>query len=232
MSRLVTPPVAELIRTPSTSVDEAVRSLCGFYEIDAKVNFLTSTKAIKSAYRGFHNINALLAAFDKKFLGSAANRNVVQLAAPIAFNRSTQVFDLPPKKFPFGRDRLASYRIPFFFVEDGIVKCYFLLPRKGPYLNFDQVCGCATIHKRYLLDQEFYGEKTDLEIVDISAREKGGPRELRVWNTADLQFWSDDRLMKHLTVVSEALDRIENEALVKKNKRTRLLRDPELPLFD
>lgn len=232
MKRLLTPPVAEIIRTPSTSVDEAVKSLCGFYESEAKINFLSGTKVIKSAYKGLHSANLLLAAFDKKFMGSAANRNIVALAAPLAFGRNTQVFDLPKKKFPFGRDRLSSYRVPFFFVEGGVIKCYFLLPRKGPYLSFDQVCGCATILNRYLLEQEFYGQSTNLEIVDLSSKSKNEARSVRTWSNEDLMLWSKQRLMDHLSVVSEALDRIEKDELVTANKRIRLLKDPELPLFD
>ena len=103
MSRLLTPPVAELIRTPSSSMDEAIKSLCGFYESNGQFNYISGTKTIKAAYKGFHNLNALLQGFDKKVVGVVANRNIVELAAPLAFDRTTQVFDLPSKKFPFGR---------------------------------------------------------------------------------------------------------------------------------
>ncbi len=232
MSRLLTPPVSELIRTPTDTIENAVSSLCRFYENNGTFNYLNGTKTIKAAYKGLHHLPSLLAGFDKEVVGVKANRDIVELAAPIAFNRKTQVFDLPSKKFPFGRDRLSSYRVPFFFVEDGVIKVYLLLPRKGPYLDFDGICGCASVLKMFLLDQEFFDQKVDVEVVDLSTKTIGGPRGVVRYSIADLELWSEERLKNHLRVVSSALDKMEDEAIVKANKRIRPLKDPDLPLFD
>jgi hypothetical protein len=232
MSRLLTPPVSELIRTPTDTIENAIQSLCRFYEVSGNFNYLRGTKTIKSAYKGLHTLHSLLAGFDKEEVGIKANRDIVELGAPVAFGRKTQVFDLPSKKFAFGRDRLSSYRVPFFFVEDGVIKVYLLLPRKGPYLNFDHICGVGTVLTTYLLEQEFYGEKVDIEIVDLSSVIKGEQRQVRRYALADLDLWSDVKLKNQLKVVASALDRMEAEAIVKANKRVRPLKDPELPLFD
>lgn len=232
--KLRPPPIVEIVRTDVSSEDAAINSLKLFYEPDGgHFNYLTAFKSSIAAYKGLHELRPLLAscAADKNRLARLPNRAVL-LAAPVAFGRVTQVFDLTDRRFPFGRDRYATYRVPFFFVENGIVKVYFLQPRKSPYLGYDDVCGLGTILKRYLLDQEFYGHAADVEIVNVGSEEEKGPRLLRVYTLADLELWTEERLSKHLRMVSRALDRIEEENLVDPTKRIRPLRDPDLPLFD
>ena len=182
--------------------------------------------------KGLHDLDALVSGFKDDRVGSGPNRDVVSLAAPLAFGRKTQVFDLPSRKFAFGRDRLSSYRVPFFFVENGTVKVYLLLPRKGPYLSFDAICGCATVLKKFLLEQEFYGQPVDVEIVDVSRKTKDAARTIQKYAIADLPLWSEERLKEHLRVVSAALDQMELDGVVKNNRRKRPLKDVELPLFD
>ncbi len=159
------------------------------------------------------------------------NTEIIQLAAPKAFGRSTQVFDLPPSKFSFGRTRHAAYRIPFFFVEDGIVKLYYVQPRKGHGPSFDQLGMVAKIHKKYLLDTEFFGQTSNVEYVSLGALEKNGPRVVRTYSLDNLNLWSDDHLADRLTLISEALDKMEERGTVK-SKRRPTRPESEMTLFD
>jgi hypothetical protein len=163
--------------------------------------------------------------------GKTSKEEIIALAAPIAFGRSTQVFDLPARKFPFGRARRASYRIPFFFVEGGVVKLYFLQPRKQHGSTFAQLGMVGTIHKRYLLDTEFFGQPTNVEYVSLAASGKDGLRVVRSYSLSDLEIWSDERLAKRLTVISEAIDKIEERGVLSK-RRVVVRPTPAMPLFD
>lgn len=176
MSALPTPPIPDLARVPGETVAEAAGWLAHFYnQQGAPFNYRRGTRIVRWAYKGLHSIHQLKAGVEeeKTAIGKSANRDVVALAAPLAFGRSTQVFDLPPRRFQFGPDRSAAYRVPFFFVENGVINVYFLQPRKAAGLDYDQMCLVATIIKRHLLDTEFYGQKCDIEFVDVSAPERG-----------------------------------------------------------
>ncbi len=231
---LPTPPVPDLACVEGETVKEVIEWLTHYYEGDGcPWNYRVGTKAIKAAYKGLHRLDLLLAscAQEKTKQGRFSNSEIVHLAAPKAFDRSTQVFDLPPSKFAFGRTRRAGYRIPFFFVENGIVKLYYVQPRKEHGPSFDQLGMVAKIHKKYLLDTEFYGQACNVEYVSLGALERKGPRVVRTYSLDNLTLWSDERLADRLTLISEALDKIEGRGIVKLKRRP-ARPEPEMPLFD
>ncbi len=160
MTQLPIPAIPDLARAKGETRDELILWFIEYYNTDgARFNYLSGTRAVKLAYKGFHTIGPLVdaCAKEKTTQGRKSNSEIVQLAAPLSFGRRTQVFDLPRRKFQFGRDLHAGYRIPFFFVEDRTVKLYYLQPRKSCNLTYDELCMVATIHKKYLLDTEFFG---------------------------------------------------------------------------
>ena len=235
MIPLTTPPLADVIKADTTSVETAITSLMEFYDPAGGggwFNYLRAIKAVRTAYHGVHRLDLLEATTpsEKKRVGYKANQDVISLASPLAFGRTTQTFYLSGRRFPFGRERYASYRIPFFFIEGKIVKLYFLQYRKNYFLTADDYAGLYTVHKRFLLDQEFYDLQVDVEYVDCGAIEKDGPRSLRSHNSASFEMWSVVRLDDHLALVSLARDEIERRQL--KVKRIRPLKDITLPLFD
>lgn len=235
MSLLPTPPVPDLARVPGGSVAEAERWLIDYYNSDgAPFNYRRGTRSVRASYKGLHNILQLKAACEaeKTAAGKGANRDIVGLAAPLAFGRNTQVFDLTPRRFRFGHDRSAAYRIPFFFVENGIIHVYHLQPRKNDGLEFDQLCMVATIAKTYLLDTEFFGQKCDIEFVDVGAPERGHDRVLRHYKLSDMKLWSEKNLADRLTLLTEALDRVSASGKVEQRRRAFRRPEPDMPLFD
>lgn len=235
MSRLPVPPITDLARVEGASATEATAWLINYYNApDIPWNYVRGTRCVRQAYKGLHHLPSLLAGCqaEKNRIGRQQNTDVVTLAAPVAFDRATMVFDLQRQKFPFGRDLRAAYRIPFFFVEDNAVKLYFLQPRKSAALTFDQLCMVATIHKRFLLDREFYGQKSDLEYVDVSINRETKERTLTRYTLNELEMWSEKRLADHLTMVAEAYEVVRALGTTSKSGRPGRRPDPDMPLFD
>jgi hypothetical protein len=208
--------------------------LVAYYEREAVPwNYLRGIKCVRESYRGLHALPQLLAGcqLEKIEQGRISNAEIVTLAAPLAFGRTTQVFDLPRRRFAFGRDLQAGYRIPFFFVEGGVVKLYYLQPRKGANLTYDEMCMVATVHKRFLLDTEFFGQPCEMEYVDLAADALTHERVVTRHSLASLELWSEQRLRDRLTLVSEALERVRASGVVKAKRSVRRP-DKDMNLFD
>jgi len=235
MTQLPIPAVPDLARASGETRDELISWFLAYYETSgAPFNYRSGTRAIKIGYKGLHSLAPLVdsCAREKTAQGRKSNSEIVQLAAPVSFGRGTQVFDLPRRQFQFGRDLHAGYRIPFFFVENKTVKLYFLQPRKGSNLTYDQLCMVATIHKKYLLDTEFFGQSTDVEYVDVSADPNTKERELRRYSLESLKLWSDTRLADRLTLIADALDYVRSSGIVRARKRIVHRPEGDMPLFD
>jgi len=232
---LPTPPVPDLARAQGATVSELFDWFVDFFNMGgAPFNYRRATKAVRAAYKGLHKIHLLTAscAAEKTAVGRFANTDVVNHAAPFAFGRITQVFDLSPRRFAFGRDRRAAYRIPFLFVENGVIHVYYLQPRKSAGPDLDELGMVASIVKAYLLDTEFFGQQCNVEFVDVGVPIGGAARLPRKYSLGMLPLWSEKRLAERLTMIGEALDRVAASGRVVRRHRLRARPEPEMPLFD
>ncbi len=213
--------------------NEMISWLLNYYDSSsAPFNYVTGTRVIKQAYKGMNNIQQLIEGCkkEKTQIGLKSNTDIVSLAAPIAFGRTLQVFDLPKMKFPFGRDLHSSFRVPFFFVENKIVKIYFLQPRKSFNLTYDEICMIGTIHKKYLLDTYFFGQNSNIEYIDLCSVGDDNTRAVQKFSLSDLSLWSDKQLLDKLSLISEALEYLKSTNLVSPKKRPEQ-RIEDMPLF-
>lgn len=222
----------DIVRVCTLSEDAAIAHIVAELEgSGGGFNYIDATKRIKAAYKGLHSIGSLVRVPQSKAdkVGQKYNIDVVKLAAPLAFHRATNVFDLNGRSFSYGEARHASYRVPFLFTENGTVKLYYLQPRKSAGFSDGEVSLYISIVKKFLLDSEFYGEQVDVEIVDVAEQVGGQGRVLKTFSLSSVEIWSDDKIAEHLKVVRSALDFIEAQNLVKKKRRP--LKDRDLPMF-
>jgi hypothetical protein len=113
-----------------------------------------------------------------------------------------------------------------------VIKLYFLQPRKENGPSFEQLGMIGGIHKKFLLDTEFFGQVSNVEYVTLSIEDKKGPRVVRRYSLDELILWSETRLTNRLPLISEALDRLDERGDVQ--SRRRIIQRPEssMPLFD
>jgi hypothetical protein len=90
----------------------------------------------------------------------------------------------------------------------------------------------ATIVKKYLLDTEFYGETCDVEFIDLGVPLRSKERVPQRYSLADLPLWSDERLTDRLTVLAEALERLQGSDRIIRRHRVGVRPEPDMPLFD
>lgn len=233
--KLPTPPVPDLARARGETVSELVDWFVGYYnQGSAGFNYRRATRAVRAAYKGLHKLHLLTASCiaESRDVGRSANTDVVERAAPFAFGRTTQVFDLSPRRFVFGRDRRSAFRIPFLFVENRVVHVYFLQPRKSASPDFDELGMIGTVVKNFLLDTEFYGQRCDVEFVDVGVPLGGSERLPRKYTLETLRLWSAKRLSDRLTMISEALDIVNGSSRIVPRPRKSPRPEPEMPLFD
>jgi hypothetical protein len=233
--RLPTPPIPDLARAKGSTVAELADWFVRYFnETGAPFNYRRATRAVRAAYKGIHQLHLLTAGCtaEATAIGRTANSDVVRSAAPFAFGRTIQVFDLTSRRFVFGRDHHAGYRIPFLFVENGVVQVYYLQPRKSEGPDFDELGMVGTIVKKYLLETEFFGLKADVEFVDVGALPGKKERSPRKYSLSDLRLWSERRLSDRLTMIAEALDLVGNGDRVVRQPRAHHRPEPDMPLFD
>lgn len=227
------PSLPEIVRVDTASLDSAIAHLISFLEPSGGgFNYLDATMRIRKAYGGLSDIQILTSASEslqRKF-GHSFNMDVVKLAAPHAFGRKISVFDIHARKLRYGGDRQASYRVPFFFVEDKIVKAYFLQPRKNTHFSKEQYGMLYSVIRNNLMSTEFYNLSLDIEIVDVAMLLGKDKRSIRTFSSSDLNIWDQGAIDYHFSVITDALSTIERENLVRKVRRP--LRDRSLPLFD
>jgi hypothetical protein len=233
--RVPVPPVPELARLGGNTPDEVVEELVRYYNRGSAVfNYRTATRATLVSYKGLHDLRLLTTGADKERtnVGKKSNSEVIQLAAPLAFGRRTQVFELPPRQFVFGRDLYSSYRIPFLFVEDSVVKVYFLQPSSGRRLLRRELGMIASIVKTYLVDTEFYGQSADIEVVDLG-RPSGSPdRAITQDRFETIELWPEKQLEDRLSLIAEALDVVRRSERIMRRPRGMRRPEPGMPLFD
>ncbi|MEL6687684.1 MAG: hypothetical protein AAFP97_08680, partial [Pseudomonadota bacterium] len=95
---------------------------------------------------------------------------VLRATAPLSDGRDIQTFSFSKRTITLAPGLVSNLGPRFFFVEDGIVKLYNVHARNNYRAEKKDFAGLAWACKQEILDQDFFGQPSDIEFVDVDKR--------------------------------------------------------------
>ena len=136
----------------------------------------------RKAYAGYKNLTAL----HEQCLGDGStaekvqNAKVLKLILEIGRGRTIQTFNFPRRKLSLAKGIEAPLGPSFFFTENGEVKLFYLHCRnahRGTLLHLGKLAAAFSFE---VLQNDFYGLRSDIEIVDVGPRSKYGEAKVEL----------------------------------------------------
>jgi hypothetical protein len=115
----------------------------------------------------------------------ADNTKIVEATLPAILDRKAQSFPFPRTKLALTPDLHSGIGPAFFIVEDGLVRLVYLHARNDNRASLADLAAFASLAKREILDNDFYGIAGDIEIHLVDKR--GANRLDTVLSFAELE---------------------------------------------
>ena len=153
------------LKTTANIIDHVKRKAGGF-------NYNRSATFTRKAYQGYRNFESLYRQCEgaDPSVARINNTKVLKETAPLSTGRKIQTFDFPRRKFKLAPNIEAALGPQFFFTENGIVKLLYIHARNGFRASLKDFAGLAWALKSDVLDEDFFGQPSDIEFIDIDKR--------------------------------------------------------------
>ena len=222
MTPLKPPMLVDAFRLSSGDFHQTVDNIVAHYSMrPGGWNHQRCLRPIMHGYNGATDIAALIAGCRGTGKDSQIdNAKIVEAVLPNVVGRSTQCFPYKRKHYALTPKILCPLGPSFFIVEGGVIKLVYVHARNEKRASLANLAGLASILKSDILDQDFYGQATDVEIHYVD--KKGSARTNSVY---DLR-----RLERHLTedpsatlarFASALIDVMENDRVTPPVRKTR-----------
>lgn len=166
MTNYKPPMLIDAFRLTGASVDVTVQNLVSHYSNSgAGWNHLRSVGVLKHAFAGATDIEALVAGCKGSGKDSELdNAKIVEAVAPHIVGRRTQVFSYKKHAYAVTPTIHCSMGPAFFVVESGVIKLIYIHARNTSRASLHHIASLSFIVKRSILDQEFLGQPSDVEV--------------------------------------------------------------------
>jgi hypothetical protein len=182
MTPLKPPMLIDAFRLCASSIDDTVKNIVDHYSTaGGGWNHQRCLRSIMHAYNGATDIAALVAGCKGK--GTDAERDnakIVEAVLPKVVGRKTQCFPYPRKTFALTPTLQCTMGPSFFIVENGVIKLVYVHARNEKRASLANLAGLAHVMKTDVLDQDFFGQKSDVEIHFVD--KKGASRSDEVYD--------------------------------------------------
>ena len=191
MSYYKVPMLIDVFRLTTSRLDETTANLIEYLKrAPGGFNYNRAALFQRKAYQGYRDDEQLYL----QCLGDGTkqeriqNARVVKLITPFAVNRSIQVFSLPKRNFSLTKGVDSPMGPSFFLVEAEVVKVFYLHCRNAHRATKEDIEFWAAAQKFEVLDTEFYGLKSDFEILNVGPRDRTGNARVERLSLADLSL--------------------------------------------
>lgn len=233
MQPLKVPPVQDVVRFLRPTISETKQLLVEYYTRKKGLfSYEPARKIAKPLYSGEIGLPAALEGCLTKGnpRGRKSNAEVVELIWQAAQGRSLLCHDLKKRDFAIRRDLAIAVHAPFYFVENGQVKIYWLQPRRGYGLTQHQMGLLGSIIRMSIATEDFEG--ADIELFDTSIPAGSKTRVPRTFNFADLSVTDAKATIEALRLFAAAYDEVCEMDIPKPAQRDKKRDDRQPPLFD
>lgn len=169
------PMLLDVFRLTRPTLAETKDSVVSYLKRDGGgFNYDRAAAHIRSAYDGYRNFRSLVKQCRGRGDSTALVQNaaVVELAAPLSVGRQMQTFYLPRRELKLKHGVVCPLGPRFFFTEQKTIKVFYLHPRKDFRAQLSDLAALACTFKTHILEDDFYGQPADVEIVDVDRTKK------------------------------------------------------------
>lgn len=150
-------------------------------------NYNRSATFTEKAYGGYRNLDSLFSQCegDGTSIAKVHNTKVLKATAPLSLGRNIQTFRFPKRKYTVAPGIKSSLGPQFFFVENGVVKLLYIHARNSHRADLKDFAGLAWALKQDVLDEDFFGQPSDIEFINVDKR--GSVSTTEVYSLSDLE---------------------------------------------
>jgi len=140
-------------------------------------NYKRCAKYCATIVKGHHSIESLVSQCkgNGESVALIQNSKVLEIVAPKLISLDSQVFNFPKQTITLAPGIYSNLGPNFFFVENGVVKIFYLHARKSDRATKADLAGLAWGFKKEILDNDFLGMKADVMLVDVDRLDETNP---------------------------------------------------------